>query len=72
MLGYACTAVILSSQAAAPMRLVSRTRYWEYVRQAPSPKVSVLQDLSRDPLGAYIGEVTREYSRRAGQRRNPD
>jgi 4-hydroxy-4-methyl-2-oxoglutarate aldolase len=57
MLGYACTAIIHSGQPAAPKRLASRTDYWEYVRQAPHPKVSVVQDLSHLPLGAYFGEV---------------
>jgi 4-hydroxy-4-methyl-2-oxoglutarate aldolase len=57
LLGYACTAMIHSSQAAAPKRLVSRADYWEYVRQAPYPKISVVQDLSAVPLGAYFGEV---------------
>ena len=56
-LGYACTAMILSSQPAVPNRLVSRTKYWEYTRLAPLPKVSVVQDLSESPLGAYFGEV---------------
>ena len=56
-LGYACTAMILSSQPAAPNRLVSRTKYWEYTRVAPLPKISVVQDMSEDPLGAYFGEV---------------
>lgn len=57
MLGYACTAMILSGQPAAPNRLVDRTRYWEYTKRAPSPKISVVQDLSDKPLGAYFGEV---------------
>ena len=57
MLGYACTAMILSGQPAAPNRLVSRTKYWEYTRLAPLPKISVVQDLSESPLGAYFGEV---------------
>jgi regulator of RNase E activity RraA len=57
LLGYACTAMIHSGQPAAPKRLVSRTDYWEYVRQAPFPKISVVQDLSAVPLGAYFGEV---------------
>lgn len=57
MLGYACTAMILSGQPAAPHRLVSRTKYWEYTREVPLPKVSVVQDLSEVPRGAYFGEV---------------
>ena len=57
MLGYACTAMIMSDQPAAPTRLVSRTKYWEYTLKAQSPKVTVIQDLAVEPLGAYIGEV---------------
>lgn len=57
MVGYACTAMILSGQPAASRRLVSRTEYWEYVGQAPLPKVNVVQDISPVPLGAYFGEV---------------
>jgi 4-hydroxy-4-methyl-2-oxoglutarate aldolase len=57
LLGYACTAMIHSGQPAAPTRLVSRTKYWEYVKAAPFPKLSVIQDLSPQPLGAYFGEV---------------
>ena len=57
MLGYACTATILSDQPAAAKRLVSRTDYWEYVMRASRPKISVVQDLSPVPLGAYFGEV---------------
>jgi regulator of RNase E activity RraA len=57
LLGYACTAMIHSGQPAAPKRLVSRTDYWEYVKRSPYPKISVVQDLSPMPLGAYFGEV---------------
>lgn len=57
MLGYACTAMILSGQAAAPKRLVSRTAYWDYVMKSAGPKIIVMQDLTQPPAGAYIGEV---------------
>ena len=57
MLGYACTATILSGQPAAPKRLASRTAYWEYTRQSPGPRVTVVQDLSAKSGGAYWGEV---------------
>ena len=66
MLGYACTAMILSAQTAAPNRLVSRTDYWEYTRQAPHPKITVMQDLSEEPLGAYFGEVNSHIHRALG------
>lgn len=57
MVGYACTATILSSQPPAKPRKVDRREYWEYVRDFPAQKVSVVQDLSETPMGAYWGEV---------------
>ncbi|MEO7143001.1 MAG: hypothetical protein ABI165_05800, partial [Bryobacteraceae bacterium] len=51
LVGYACTAAILSGQPAAPKRLVSRTDYWEYTRSAQLPKMTVVQDLSAVPGG---------------------
>lgn len=57
MVGYACTAIILSNQPAPQPRNVSRREYWEYTRRSPGPKVTVVQDLSETPGGAYWGEV---------------
>ncbi len=57
MAGYACTATIVSAQPAPAKRLVSRTDYWEHTRRAPGPKITVVQDLSGTPGGAYWGEV---------------
>lgn len=57
LLGYACTAMILSGQPAARKRRVSRKDYWEYTKQAVGPKLTVIQDLSEVPGGAYWGEV---------------
>jgi 4-hydroxy-4-methyl-2-oxoglutarate aldolase len=57
VVGYASTAVIMSGQPAAQKRLVSRTEYWEHIRNAPGPRISVVQDLSTEPGGAYWGEV---------------
>jgi 4-hydroxy-4-methyl-2-oxoglutarate aldolase len=57
VVGYACTAVILSNQPAPEPRNVDRRRYWEYVRSMPAPRISVVQDLSETPGGAYWGEV---------------
>jgi 4-hydroxy-4-methyl-2-oxoglutarate aldolase len=51
LLGYACTAMIPAK------RRVSRTDYWEYTRACEAPKLSVIQDLSDAPGGAYWGEV---------------
>jgi regulator of RNase E activity RraA len=57
LLGYACTATILSAKPAPPKRRVSRTDYWDYTKQFPGPKITVIQDLSGVPGGAYWGEV---------------
>jgi regulator of RNase E activity RraA len=57
LLGYACTAAILSGQPAPPKRRVKRTDYWEYTKRCAGPKVTVVQDLSDVPGGAYWGEV---------------
>jgi regulator of RNase E activity RraA len=57
MVGYACTATILSNQPAPDPRNVDRRDYWEYVRSMPGARVSVVQDLSETPGGAYWGEV---------------
>jgi regulator of RNase E activity RraA len=57
LLGYACTAAIVSAKPAPKKRRVSRTDYWSYTKQFPAPKISVIQDLSDVPCGAYWGEV---------------
>jgi 4-hydroxy-4-methyl-2-oxoglutarate aldolase len=57
VVGYASTALIISGRPALEKRLVSRTEYWEHVRNAPGPRISIVQDLSDTPGGAYWGEV---------------
>jgi 4-hydroxy-4-methyl-2-oxoglutarate aldolase len=57
LLGYACTATILSATPAPAVRRASRTDYWEYTKQGAGPKITVVQDLSEVPGGAYWGEV---------------
>jgi regulator of RNase E activity RraA len=57
VVGYACTAAIRSGEAAAQPRNVSRTDYWRYTQDAPGPKITVVEDLSSRPGGAYWGEV---------------
>jgi 4-hydroxy-4-methyl-2-oxoglutarate aldolase len=57
LLGYACTAAILSATPAPAQRRVARTNYWEYTKQCAGPKITVVEDLSEVPGGAYWGEV---------------
>lgn len=64
--GYACTAAIRSNQPPAEPRRVSRRAYWEYVQSSPAPRLSVIQDLSEIPAGAYWGEVNASIHRALG------
>ena len=66
VVGYACTATIISSEAAAQPRKVSRRAYWEYIRAFPGPRISVVQDLSPMPGGAYWGEVNSSLHKALG------
>ncbi|MFN7921990.1 MAG: RraA family protein [Bryobacteraceae bacterium] len=66
VIGYACTATIHTAQPAPEPRNVDRRRYWEYVRDTPGPKISVLQDLSETPGGAYWGEVNSSIHKALG------
>jgi len=66
VVGYACTATILSNQPAAEPRKVNRRTYWEYVRSVQGPKLLVVQDLSETPGGAYWGEVNSTIHRTLG------
>ena len=66
LVGYACTAVILSGQPAAPKRHVRRRDYWAYVQTSPQPRVSVMQDLSEPVRGSFWGEVNANIHRALG------
>jgi 4-hydroxy-4-methyl-2-oxoglutarate aldolase len=59
MVGYAVTARLRSGDP--PMQGGSyhdRTEWWQYVIQAPPPRIVVLQDVDKQPgLGAFIGDV---------------
>ncbi len=66
MVGYACTARIMSAQPPVHPRRVARTDYWEYTRKSPAPRVTVVQDLSVPSGGAYWGEVNAGIHRALG------
>jgi regulator of RNase E activity RraA len=66
VVGYACTATILSAQPAPEPRNVDRREYWHYVRSSPEPKISIVQDLSPEPGGAYWGEVNASMHKALG------
>jgi 4-hydroxy-4-methyl-2-oxoglutarate aldolase len=56
-MGVRCLFPERGGQIAAAKRLANRTHYWEYTKNAPGPKITVMQDMSAEPAGAYIGEV---------------
>jgi len=66
VVGYACTATIISSKPPPNPRRVSRRAYWEYVRSFRGPRLSVVQDLSAVPGGAYWGEVNSSLHKALG------
>ncbi len=66
VVGYACTAIIISGKPAPHPRGISRREYWEYVRSLPGPRLSVVQDLSPAPGGAYWGEVNSSLHKALG------
>jgi regulator of RNase E activity RraA len=57
LLGYACTAAIKSATPVPARRKVSRTDYWAFTQQSAGPKITVVEDLSEIPTGAYWGEI---------------
>jgi 4-hydroxy-4-methyl-2-oxoglutarate aldolase len=57
MVGYAVTCAIRAEQPSAPGREVSRPEWWDYIATIPEPRVVVVQDLDRQPIGSMWGEV---------------
>lgn len=66
VVGYACTATILSDRAPSVPRRVSRRNYWECIRSSGKPCISVVQDLSSVAGGAYWGEVNASLHKSLG------
>src|SRR4051812_17492661 len=66
VVGYACTAAIVSAEPASQPRRVSRRAYWEYLHAFGVPRISVVQDLSPTPGGAYWGEINSTMHRALG------
>ena len=52
LVGYACTATIMSGQPAGPRRRVNRREYEEYLSAAPAPRAVVMQKLTDHQTGA--------------------
>jgi 4-hydroxy-4-methyl-2-oxoglutarate aldolase len=57
MVGYAVTCTIRADQPPGPGREVSRPDWWDYIVTIPEPRVVVVQDLDRQPIGSMWGEV---------------
>lgn len=57
MIGYACTATIMADQPAVEGHHVHVFRWWEYIQTLPQPRVVVIQDLDKKPVGSFWGEV---------------
>lgn len=66
LVGFACTATIMSGRPPDQPRRVNRREYWEYLTAAPAPKVLAMQDLTDPPAGAYWGEVNTNIHRALG------
>jgi 4-hydroxy-4-methyl-2-oxoglutarate aldolase len=66
VVGYACTATIISDRAPSVPRRVSRRDYWSFLRSCGRPCISVVQDLSPAPGGAYWGEVNASMHKSLG------
>jgi 4-hydroxy-4-methyl-2-oxoglutarate aldolase len=57
MVGYAVTCTIRAELPPAPGREVSRPDWWDFIATIPEPRVVVVQDLDRQPIGSMWGEV---------------
>jgi 4-hydroxy-4-methyl-2-oxoglutarate aldolase len=64
--GYACTATIRSATPPPVPRGVRRAQYWRYTQRAAGPKITVVEDLSESPGGAYWGEVNASIHKSLG------
>jgi regulator of RNase E activity RraA len=55
MAGYAVTGVIAADSPEG--RRVSPFEWWEYIQKIPAPRIVVLHDLDKQPIGSFWGEV---------------
>jgi 4-hydroxy-4-methyl-2-oxoglutarate aldolase len=66
MVGHAVTCTIRADQPPGPGREVSRPDWWDYILTIPAPRVVVVQDLDRQPIGSMWGEVNGSIHRALG------
>jgi hypothetical protein len=62
VIGYACTAVIISDPPPSQPRRVSRRDHWKHVQPFPGRRVSVAQDISPTPR-----DIARRVAEAAGK-----
>ena len=64
MAGYAVTGVIAADSSEG--RRVSPFEWWEYISKIPAPRVVVLHDLDKQPIGSFWGEVNANIHKALG------
>ena len=57
LVGYAVTAKMSATQPPTAEQKKIQALYYEKVKAAPGPKITVIQDMDEDPLGSLWGEV---------------
>ena len=66
MVGYAKTAKISSLKYNIKVNASIRIDYYEYVNSGDYPKISVINDKSKNPVGSFWGEVNANIHNRLG------
>ena len=66
MVGYAKTAKISSLKHNVKTSSSIRIDYYEYVNSGDYPKISVIHDISKNPIGSFWGEVNANIHNRLG------
>ena len=66
MVGYAKTAKISSVKHNIKTKSSSRVDYYEYVNEGNFPKISVVHDRHKNPIGSFWGEVNANIHKKLG------
>jgi 4-hydroxy-4-methyl-2-oxoglutarate aldolase len=66
MVGYAVTARMQADVAAAGNMTVDVLKYHEYIQTMPMPRVAVIQDFDKQPVGSLWGDVNSSIHRALG------
>ena len=57
IMGYARTATIVSSVKKSKITKDQFTKYFEYMDKGDLPKICIIEDINKKPVGCYWGEV---------------